>query len=255
MTASELLIALDLPTATRVQQRVPKKLLLENGAPTAADKRAINDGIEEIQWLAALKPANIGIPAYQDETREYLEIAVLHVSFRPAAKTARLTELIHRAVPYPTVLLATQGADTVVSLAHKRWAQNETAKTVLDGELLIAPLAHLAPDIQRALELALPLALQPRVSMLSLYQGWIDTLLALLASDVTGSFRTIDSADQMQRRRQGLDALRTVDAQITALRAASGKTSQMARQVEINLQLQQLRRDRAAAIDDLQGTP
>jgi hypothetical protein len=58
-----------------VNQRVPKKLLLENGAPTAADKRLINEGIEELLWLAALKPTTIGVPEYRDEVREYLEIA------------------------------------------------------------------------------------------------------------------------------------------------------------------------------------
>ena len=50
-----------LPDA-RVDQRVPKKLLLEHGAPTAADKRQINDGIEELLWVAALKPTTIGVP-------------------------------------------------------------------------------------------------------------------------------------------------------------------------------------------------
>ena len=63
MTAAEVLQALDLPADSRVDQRVPKKLLLENGAPTAADKRHINDGIDEILWLAALKPAAAGAPA------------------------------------------------------------------------------------------------------------------------------------------------------------------------------------------------
>ncbi|NOO26215.1 DUF4391 domain-containing protein, partial [Klebsiella pneumoniae] len=31
--------ALGLPDSCRVEQRVPKKLLLENGVPTASDKR------------------------------------------------------------------------------------------------------------------------------------------------------------------------------------------------------------------------
>ena len=44
MKAAELIAALDLPGA-RVDRRVPKKLLVENGAPTAADKRRINEGI------------------------------------------------------------------------------------------------------------------------------------------------------------------------------------------------------------------
>ena len=74
-----------------MDQRVPKKLLVENGAPTAADKRQINDGIEELVWLAALKPATIGVPVYRDETREYLEIAVLALTLRAGAKAARLS--------------------------------------------------------------------------------------------------------------------------------------------------------------------
>jgi hypothetical protein len=97
----QLIAALNLPPDTRVDQRIPKKLLLEQGAPTAADKRLIQDGIEEMNWLSALKPATIGVPEFRDDVREYLEIAVLTVSFRAAAKTARLVELIHRAIPYP----------------------------------------------------------------------------------------------------------------------------------------------------------
>ena len=53
MTAGTVIAALGLPAEARVDQRVPKKLLVENGAPTAADKRQINDGIEELLWLAS----------------------------------------------------------------------------------------------------------------------------------------------------------------------------------------------------------
>ena len=92
MTVQNLIAALDLPGSCRVDQRVPKKLLIENGAPTASDKRQINDGIEEIQWLAALKPNTIGVPEYRDDVREYLEIAVLSVTLRGNAKAGRLAE-------------------------------------------------------------------------------------------------------------------------------------------------------------------
>ena len=65
---------------------MPKKLLLEQGVPTAADKRQIQDGLEELRWVAALKPSNIGVPEYRDEVREYLEIAVLTMTLRPEAR-------------------------------------------------------------------------------------------------------------------------------------------------------------------------
>src|SRR5439155_7425368 len=96
MIAADILAALSLPPESRVEQRVPKKLLVENGAPTAADKRQINEGLEELLWLAALKPSNIGVLEYRDTVREVLEISVLSVAMRPAAKARRLIELIHR---------------------------------------------------------------------------------------------------------------------------------------------------------------
>ena len=109
MNVAALVDALALPPDARVDQRVPKKLLLEQGAPTAADKRQITGGIEEMLWIAALKPTNIGVPEYRDAVRECLEIAVLTVALRPAAKPTRLVELIHRAIPYPVVLVAEHG--------------------------------------------------------------------------------------------------------------------------------------------------
>jgi hypothetical protein len=91
--------ALALPPDARVEQRVPKKLLVEQGVPTAADKRQIQEGLEELFWVAAIKPTNIAVPAFRDDAREYLEIAVLTATFRSAAKPTRLLELIHRAIP------------------------------------------------------------------------------------------------------------------------------------------------------------
>ena len=128
MSATTLIDALALPPDARVDQRVPKKLLLGQGAPTAADKRQITHGIEEMFGIAALKPTNIGVPEYRDAVREYLEIAVLTVALRPAAKPTRLIELIHRAIPYPVVLVAEHGDTVGLSLAHKRWSQGEAGE-------------------------------------------------------------------------------------------------------------------------------
>ena len=63
MISAALIDAMALPPDSRLDQRVPKKLLLEQGAPTAADKRYLQDGIDEMTWVAALKPTNIGVPS------------------------------------------------------------------------------------------------------------------------------------------------------------------------------------------------
>lgn len=247
MTAAAVIAALNLPAAARVDQRVPKKLLLENGAPTAADKRLINEGIEAIQWLAVLKPATCGVPEFRDEVRAYLEIAILHVTLREQGKEARLIELLHRAVPYPVLLLVERGHAVSVSLAHKRHALKEADKVVLDGELVTAALPSADSGVYAAFLQALDLARQPRASLYSLYHGWLDTAIALQASLLTGVFKLLDSAEAAQQRRQALHASLILQDQIASLRSAAAKASQMARQVELNLEIKRLQAELATA--------
>jgi hypothetical protein len=246
MNAEAILGALDLPADSSVNQRVPKKLLLENGAPTAADKRQINEGIEELLWLATLKPTTIGVPDYRDAIREYLEIVVLRLTLRAGAKMARLVELVHRAVPYPVLLLTEQNPRIDLSFAHKRWAQNEAEKTVLDGEILSVEW-----DTDRdgahwpAFRTALTLGRHPAATLYALYQGWIDTLFALRAARITGEFSPVVDLQRVVGRHEALDEYNRLDAAIIQLRAIAAKEKQIARQVELNLEVKRLEAEQA----------
>jgi hypothetical protein len=248
MSSDTLIDALDLPAGSRVDQRVPKKLLLENGAPTVADKRIISDGIEELLWLAALKPTTIGVPEYRDDVREYLEIAVLRVTLRPAGKATRLVELVHRAVPYPLLLLTEQGERFGLSAVHKRWSLGETGKTVLEGDVVAAEW-DADDDGQRwpAFRDALALGKQPRTTLNALYQSWIDTLLALQAARVTGAFTLAADAEHAAVRRGALEECARLDGEIARLRATAAKEKQMSRRVELNLELKRVEAAQAAA--------
>ncbi len=239
MVAEDITAALQLPEQSRVNQRVSKKLLIDNLAPTAADRQQINEGIEEVQWVAALKPGNCGISAYRDAQREYVEVAVLHLTLRPSARPARLIELLHRAVPHPALLMISTPESVQLSLSHKRWAQNEAGKTVLDGEITTVTVPA-APQITTAFLDAISLERQPRSDLSIFYQGWIDTLLALQAAQHTGSFRPVNSPLDATARRQALQACVELQGQIATLRAQAQKAQQIARQVELNLQLKQL---------------
>lgn len=260
MNRTDVVAALCLPDSARVDQRVPKKLLLENGAPTASDKRLITDAIEEIQWLAALKPNTIGVPSYRDAQREYLEIAVLGLTLRGAVKPAslaRLAELVHRAVPYP-VLLLMEGPALILSLAHKRWAQNEAGKVVLDGDAVSASLSHIAedaaaaedaiaPEIERAFVQSLSMARQPQTTLHALYQGWMERVWALQAARLTGTYQADATPEQAAARWQALADCERLENEIGRLRAQAAKEKQLARQVELNLTLKRIQAELAAA--------
>ena len=270
LSAQTLIHALRLPEGCRVDQRIPKKLLLENGASTAADKRLITEASEEIQWVAALKPNTIGVPDYRDTLREYLEIAVLAVTVRGVVKPAshsRLAELVHRAVPYPVLLLLVApqmgGQSLTLSLAHKRWAQNEADKVVLDGRLIsvrvsaslsevnAADSSHPDPaaaaQAENAFIQSLSVTRQPQATLHALYQGWVDCVQALLAARLTGSYQTPTTPEQAAARRQALADCERLEAEVSRLRAQAAKEKQMARQVELNLTLKRVQAELAAA--------
>lgn len=233
--------ALALPPDARVDQRVPKKLLLDQGIPTAADKRQIQDGIEEIHWIAALKPTTIGVPEYRDEVREYLEIAVLTVFFRQAAKPARLIELIHRAIPYPVVLLSGQSEAVSLSLAHKRWSQGEAGKVVIEDVRRTSPLNMEALESQEAQFLSsLALSTLPAPDLFVLYQAWIDRLAGLEAANITGSFTPPTSAEHSTTLRDGLANHARLQYELTTLRNQAAKEKQLNRRVELNMTIKRL---------------
>ena len=239
MTPASVIAALCLPADARVEQRVPKKLLVENGAPTAADKRQINDGVEELVWIAALKPATIGVPAFRDDVREYLEIAVLSLTLRAGAKAPRLTELIHRAIPYPVFLIQSQPGGLVLSLAHLRWSQGQSGQTVLDGPLITATVDTATPATDAFLA-SLNVTSQPRQNLHALYQGWMERFEAHAAARLTGSFTPAPDAAAAERRRTALAEHERLTREMTSLRARAGKETQLNRRVELNLQLKQL---------------
>lgn len=240
MTPEQLLAALNLPPAAAVGQRVPKKLLLENGAPTAADKRLINDGVEELRWVAVLKPTTCGVPEFRDAVREYLEITVLQVRLRSTAKVGRLIELVHRAVPYPVLLIEEDAGGRRFSLAHKRLALNEASKVVLDGEPESVDFASANGKVAAGFLQALSISSQPKGTLFALYQGWLDTALALKAAAITGRFTIHDAASRVELRRRALHRIAELQDRIAVLRREAAKASQMARQVELNLQLRKL---------------
>jgi hypothetical protein len=220
--------------------------MLEQGAPTAADKRLIQDGIEELFWVAALKPTNIGVPMFRDEAHEYLEIAVLTAALRGDAKANRLAELIHRSIPYPLLLVAMQKNDVTISLAHKRWSQGETGKVVIEDLRCTAPFC---PDSLKPLEVAfldsMAVSSLPKGDMHALYQGWLDRLAALEAARITDAFALPSAGGGGPELQEGLDEHGRIERELVVLRARANKEKQINRRVELNVKIKRLENERS----------
>ncbi len=142
MTAEAALAALGLPSACRIDRRIPKTLWPE---PLRA---ALADAAEELRWLAVLKPETCAIAARPDAP----EIQILSLDLRPDVKPSA-TERLHRAVPYPAVALVRRSQSLSISL-------REAACGLAGDPVTAAWLPSLA------------LALQNRDSLATVYAGW-----------------------------------------------------------------------------------
>lgn len=259
MTLDTVLEALALPQQAMLGHRVPKTLLIEHGAPTAADRRHIENSIDELRWVAALKPTTIGVASYSDDTREVLELAVLTLRLKPALgnaqpkpKLPRLVELIHRAIPYHLLLISEPAPGTLhLSLSDKRWAHNERDKVVLDGNIVTCDLLDHDECIRARLLESLSLVKQPRTNLYALYRGWLDAVFAAQAARLTGSFAPAESPQRAEERREALKTCAALESTIASVRAAAAKEKQVARQVELNLELKTLRAQYEAARQQL----
>jgi hypothetical protein len=217
-------------------------MLIENLALSASDKRLLTDGIEELVWEYVLKPSTIAVPEYRDASREYLEIAVLSLALRPQAKETRIIELVHRAIPYPVLMADALGDRLRLSLAHKRWSLGDKEATVLDGDVVEVSLdAGIEDPVTGSFLEAMAVVLQPRTSMRALYQGWMDTVFAFKAARITGTFVAASSREYSDARMEALNECQRLEAELTRLRKAAGKENQLARQVELNLEIKRLK--------------
>jgi hypothetical protein len=253
MRTTEFIDSLSLPQGAFVNERIAKKLLVENGAATPADKRAINEGIEELIWVAALKPNNIGVPAYRDDSREYLEIAILSMRCRAEARSNRITELIHRSIPYPVLLVSImeigqagseidRSASTAsvpllnVSVADKRFSQKNSQSMVLEDGVTEVQLE--ADGRLEAFAFAMNLGKQPRDNLLRLYHGWAAILDVYRASRITGEFAT--NSLSREGRRLAIAEFERIEREIISLRNQAAKEKQINRRVELNLDVKRM---------------
>lgn len=241
--------ALDLPSTSLLMKRIPKIAFVRNGAPTARDRRKINEEIEGIKWIATLKPTTISVQQFVDSKREYLEINILQVSLKVTNNYLRIVELIHRAIPYPIVLLTEDSSNISISLAHKRWSEAAAGQTVIDGSVLICDLqVGETTGLERSLLNQVSLLLQPRTNLYLLYQGWFQAIQAFDAGKITGKYQISRSHEETTSREKALKDYQAIEMRIAGIRAAATKEKQTPRLVQMNLELQELEKQKKAVL-------
>lgn len=250
MTPQELYRAFAFPESCALGKRVFKKLFHENGELTAADKRALSDAVKGISWQFTLKPSTIPVQPFRDEEREYEEIAVVELELSDRRAASRLARVVHRAIPYPVLLIFADDSGVLLSTATKRLSRAEADRIIADAYESTCWLdGDERSQAERAFIESLCLAGLPHTDFLALYEAWVERVVALACAELSQTFDLAPERPWSQRRAR-LDACRELERRLVSLRASIRGESSFARQVELNTEIKsletELRRQAAA---------
>lgn len=252
---------LDIPSSCRLDKPVFKKLFLDSsdgkrGVLDATDKKCLKDDISRVRWLYTLKPSTINIAAYGDDSREYPEVAILHVELSNSSRAARIAHFINRAIPYPLVLLFTAELDghtsMSISLADKRINRADKEKWVLE-ESVNSGWIRLEDQSASESEFltSLKVSALPFTDFWRFYQALMERVIAINCAIHSGDFK-LDihgGKEQGAGRLEKLRELEKLDVQKAEIAGKLKKEKQMGRQVDLNTKVKNIN-DRIAEIKE-----
>ena len=230
---------LGFPDACLLDRRIFKRMLLEHGELTASDKRTLSEEVGKITWKYTLKASTVQVLPYEDDDREYLEVAVVEVVISNRSRANRIAEMIQRAIPYPVLLVMIEGNGLCVSVAHKRFSQAEKGSIVAEDFLRSPWIEPTLSDLDRAFCNTLSMGRLSQVDFYAFYCDIVRAVLARMCAELTGTF-ALDAGKPEQDRRQRLDQCHQMDREISSLRAAISKEQRFAEKVELNTRIKEL---------------
>ncbi|EOV0917371.1 DUF4391 domain-containing protein [Vibrio parahaemolyticus] len=189
---------LALPDSTYLGTRITKKMILENNDLSSSDKKLVNEVVQSVEWVNTLKRETLNIPTYVTEMVEYTEVAVLKVTLKAddsnLGKLKNTAKLFHTLIPYPVILMIELDGQLAISLADKRINQSDSSKLVIEHYYNSQwfSVVGLKRNVKEFLN-DFTLKNVSSVNYYELYQDFISMLLALEASNISGSYSTKSS--------------------------------------------------------------
>lgn len=243
------LSSLGIPEACLLDKPVYKKMFLDHAELDQTDKKALSEDVERIRWQYTLKPDTINIAPFQDSEREYLEVAVLSVELMTPARLNRIAAFMHRAIPYPLILVFEHAGKIAFGVAEKRINQADKSKLVIAERWQTQWIDAQNPSAaQKGFLEAIQLHRLPATNFYALYEAFQAQVIELVAAERTGEFAPAPIAASKEHAAI-LGEIDALEREIAELRTALKREHQMGGKITLNGKI----RDRKDAILKLEA--
>jgi len=228
--------SLEIPKECYLGKPIFKKLFYENGKLGVTDKKAFTDDIEKIIWVQSFKPETINIAVYQDEEREYQEIALIQVNLKKPTRIKRLAEIIHRTIPYPIWLVFVDGEKVAFSIGTKRINKADKEKMMVDQFWETDWIDLAGPtEVEQDFLKSCAVTNFSYSDFLAFYQDLEARIIGLKSAKHTGSFEV-----KKENRTELLTQIHELEQKIIELKAQTKREEQFNQKVELNIKIKEL---------------
>jgi len=241
---------LAMPKTCLLGKRIYKKQFHDNAKLTSADKKALSEDVDTIEWRYTLKPSTINISRYVTEELDYSEIALLYVRLKEAKRQQLIGKLLQRSIPYPMILVMEHEGGLLIQVADKRINQADNEKMVIESFLDTGWIHLLEPsDIQQSFLDDFCVTGFSYANFYTFYQSIVQRIIALNCAEQTGRYTLLESSEDMddsnkkepaQRRIEHLRTLDELEKQQISLRSALKRESQFNQRLELNMKIKKL---------------
>jgi len=227
-----------IPEACQLGKRVYKRLFHVNAKLSATDKKALSDDVDTILWQYTFKPTTILIQPYEDDQREYHEVALLQVNLKQTGRADRLAEIVHRAIPYPLFVVFVSDTTCSISLAYKRFSQAEKEAIVAEGFQTTGWLDFSNPTGNQATFLeSLDISTWPHTHFFAFYRAAMERVVALACAEHSGHYSLkFPKGLSLDDRVSKLKQIEKLHQEISEIQGKLKKEKNLGTQVQLNIQ-------------------
>lgn len=245
--------SMNIPEACRVGNTIYKKLFYENGAMTSTDKELFTSGIEKIIWKYSFKEENLNVKAFKNEELDYEEIALIEVSLINESKYKRIAEIIHRAIPYPLILIFTFKDKVLINTAYKRINKvDESRNTVEDFVFSYWIDINILKGNEISFIKSIDIMNLSFTNIYKFYCSFVEKVNILNASNVAGDFETLRNKD-IQEVNNLNSQIEELNGEIEKLKIEINKEQHFNKKMDINIKMKKLESKKSKLIEMLQS--
>lgn len=245
---------LNIPERNVLDKKLTKAFFLKNFLLSASEKKLLNNDIQQMNWLASIKPVTANISAVNTNDYKYEEIQVMVCTISDntlETNAEKCIQLFQKYIPYQILVIVEDSNEFKINVCDKRINKSETTKRTIERYFITNTLSKLYKnDLNEAFYKALDFGNLDKTNLELLYKSYIQAVVQFQAASITGSYQKRSNA-RTQQDMEHLEAIEQLEKDIVSLSSHIKKASQLNEKVQFNIEIQQKRKEIESLKDTL----